>query len=148
MQIHNTFCFLKRYMECKVRCIYSSRKSFSERTGVFEKGPRTCSVCRSHIPVLFSYFITGTISGTGTALSSGAHDFPRFLVGFVWHDFQFQCNVVVDYCLSFFPFFSFWPSYCMSFCDLQLMITSLQTCCIKQNTYSENVKEIRAKCFW
>ena len=63
-----------------------------------------CSICRNHIPVLFSFktyhrvcnqsITTGIVNGVRTSYPSGSSEItPRFLVRFMLHDLLFFCVV-------------------------------------------------------
>ena len=89
--------------------------------------PWVCSFPRSNNHILVSSFViyhrTGAITGSETAYTSGKYEFtPGLLLRFVLPNVF--CAVVVDHCLSFYPF-SFGHCVVYSFFDLRLLITRL-----------------------
>ena len=65
--------------------------------------------------------------------------FKPVCVGFVLFNLQFSGYFFVKHCLSFCSFFC-WPLYCLSFFDLQLLITLLVIfVAINSNDYSKNL---------
>ena len=94
----------------------------------------TCTVCRCHNPVLSSLMAyrqvcmksntTGVTSEARPAYNSGTSEFTLVISGV--HVAQSLVFCVV-FCESLFDIssFFFWPLYCLSFFDLQLLIISL-----------------------
>ena len=68
------------------------------------KWPWMCSVCRNQNQALFPFMTyhlewnksntTGAAFGAGITYISGAHEFPRFFVGFVLLYYRFLCNAL------------------------------------------------------
>jgi hypothetical protein len=100
------------------------------------KWPRKCSIWRIHHPEISSFVTyhrfcnksstTGATFGAGTAYPSGV---PEFIPCFCGVRVARSLVFCVMFCRSLFVLltFFFWPLYCMSFFDLQYLITPLVT---------------------
>ena len=89
-------------------------------------GPRICSTCRKHFPVLPPYMTYHRVCNQNNT-TGVTSEVAQFTPGFQWGSCHSIFSCICMFCRSLFVllYFFFWPLCCLFFIDLRLLVSPL-----------------------